>query len=407
MPRKYPKSVRLPKYRHHKPKDRAYIECAGFYDPPRKYLDGSYNSQRSREHYEKECQRIAAWKLAKRPAVVAHPVVLVKELVLRFSDDAVRHYGSDTNSEYLHYRRALKPLRELYGGEPLSAIGPLKLKQVREKMIDKGWCRDHVNSQFNRLRRMFKWAVENEHCTAEQYGAIALIAPERKGKSRAPERPQKMPVKWEVVELVLPFVAPVVSAMLRVGYFTGMRPGEVCAMTKAQMDFSDGDVWWYRPIRHKTQYLDRPKDIPIGPRAQAALQPYLDVADSTHLFSPRIAMLEHWGRRYEQGNGTKVYGKRLAKRLNRDMSKWRERYFTDSLDQALSHGLDRLQASLGEATPIERWHPHQLRHARATLTKEKYGRDGAQAILGNTKEATDIYTAQVLPLARQIAAAEG
>ena len=38
-------------------------------------------------------------------------------------------------------------------------FGPLGLKAVRQKMIEKGWCRTHINHQVNRVRRMFRWGV--------------------------------------------------------------------------------------------------------------------------------------------------------------------------------------------------------------------------------------------------------
>ncbi len=56
---------------------------------------------------------------------------------------------------------------------------------------------------------------------------------------------------------------------------------------------------------------------------------------------------------------------------------------------------------------IERWSPHRLRHSRATLTRELYGKEGAEAQLGNDAIATDIYAQKSLPLAKQIAAETG
>jgi hypothetical protein len=36
------------------------------------------------------------------------------------------------------------------------------LKQVRSEFIKKGWNREGVNKATHRVKRMFRWAVENE-----------------------------------------------------------------------------------------------------------------------------------------------------------------------------------------------------------------------------------------------------
>jgi hypothetical protein len=46
-------------------------------------------------------------------------------------------------------RTALRVLRELYGRTAASAFGPLALKAVRLKMIEKRWCRAYINRQVN------------------------------------------------------------------------------------------------------------------------------------------------------------------------------------------------------------------------------------------------------------------
>ena len=40
--------------------------------------------------------------------------------------------------------------------------GAFALKAVRQRMIVKGWSRSTINQSIGRIRRCFKWAVENE-----------------------------------------------------------------------------------------------------------------------------------------------------------------------------------------------------------------------------------------------------
>lgn len=50
------------------------------------------------------------------------------------------------------------------------------------------------------------------------------------------------------------------------------------------------------------------------------------------------------------------------------------------------------------------WHPHQLRHNRATEVRRKYGIEAAQVSLGHSKaDTTQIYAERDMEQARQIA----
>jgi hypothetical protein len=42
-------------------------------------------------------------------------------------------------------KNVLRLVRELFGRTPATKFGPLALKAIREKMVDKGWCRKTIN----------------------------------------------------------------------------------------------------------------------------------------------------------------------------------------------------------------------------------------------------------------------
>ncbi len=56
----------------------------------------------------------------------------------------------------------MRPLKSLYGKLRVAEFSPLKLKAVRQKMIEADLCRNEVNKRIGRIKRMFKWGVENE-----------------------------------------------------------------------------------------------------------------------------------------------------------------------------------------------------------------------------------------------------
>jgi len=66
---------------------------------------------------------------------------------------------------------AVAPVNELYGDSPADEFGPLKLKTLRQHLVEHGLCRTEINKRVGRIKRVFKWAVSEElispstHCS--------------------------------------------------------------------------------------------------------------------------------------------------------------------------------------------------------------------------------------------------
>lgn len=69
-----------------------------------------------------------------------------------------RHVDGTPTGELDNYRDSLRPLKDLYGSVPARELRPLKLKAVRQSMIDAGLCRTTINHRVGRIVRLFKWA---------------------------------------------------------------------------------------------------------------------------------------------------------------------------------------------------------------------------------------------------------
>ena len=88
----------------------------------------------------------------------------VTEVVVAYTEFATGYYRKDgkPTNEVRMIKTAIKIARQLYGRTPASEFGPLALKACRAKMIGKDWCRNQINKQVDRVKRMFKWATDNE-----------------------------------------------------------------------------------------------------------------------------------------------------------------------------------------------------------------------------------------------------
>ncbi len=234
-----------PSYCRHRASGQAIVTIDG-----KDFYFGPWGSAASRREYDRI---LAEWLANGRRAPLACTDITVVELIDRFWSHATEYYrrpdGSPT-SEIATFEPPLRLLKTMYGTIPAAHFGPLALEALRLKMIAKGWCRNVVNAQVNRVRHMFRWAVSKELLAGEVIHRLEALAPLRAGRTNVRESDPVTPVADEVVEATLPHLSSVVACMVRVQRLTGARPGEICTMRTADITRT-GDVWEYRPRHHK------------------------------------------------------------------------------------------------------------------------------------------------------------
>ena len=188
----------------------------------------------------------------------------VKELVADYLRHCEAYYGKGANSEWHRVELASRPLINLYGDTPAAEFGVVQLKAVRGVFVQRGNARVYVNASMKRIVRIFRWAVAEGQLSPVVSQALAVVPGLQKGRTAAHETPPVKPVDDATVNARLPHLSEVVADMVRFQRLTGCRPAEVCLIRPCDVDRS-GEVWTYRPPRHKTAYLDRERVIAIGP----------------------------------------------------------------------------------------------------------------------------------------------
>jgi integrase len=150
-----------------------------------------------------------------------------------------------------------------YGNNTVSHFGPLSLKFIREGLIAEELVRSTINARINIIRQAFRWGVENEIIPVDVSRALDAVANLKKGRSPAKDNEKVPPVPDELIEAIIPFLPPVVADMILVQGFCGGRPQDVCNMRAGDIKRT-GDVWTYRPYRHKTKHKDKDRALAIG-----------------------------------------------------------------------------------------------------------------------------------------------
>jgi integrase len=364
-------SSKPPSYRLHKASGQAVVTI----DRKDHYL-GVHGTPDSRLRYER---LISAWmqgKPAPEPEPEASNDFTIAELCAQYNRWATGYYvkSGEPTSELKNVRRAIKGLCDVYPSLAAKEFSPLKLKLVRQRFIDDGLSRLTCNRYTGIVIRIFAFGVENELIPSavkrgDEYHAILdslrQVKSLAKGRSDAYETDPVLPVEQERIDATLPYLDQQNRAMIKIQLLLACRPGELVAMRPREIDRSQS-IWIYRPATHKSQHRGKDRLIPIGPRAQLLLRPWLPEDPDQLVF------------RSDDG---KAFGVGL-------------------LDK-------RIRRACGKAG-IEPWSLNQLRHAGATRIRQQASLDAAQVILGHSSvNTTQLYAEKNIDAALRIAAEVG
>ena len=359
------KVFHTPKCRLHKASGQAVVTISG----KDVYL-GKYNTVESRQRYD---QVIAEWLSRGRRALEPEVVPLsVNELLVSYLGWAESYYRNrddqPNEKELWHVRRALKPLRELFGRTAAESFGPRKLEVVQHRLVKHGYCRSTVNRYLRRNKHVFRWGVARELVPPTVYHALSALEGLKRGRTDAPETEPVGPVPDVLVDAILPFVSRQIKGLIELQRHSGCRPGEAVIMRGCDLD-TTGALWTYKPEFHKTDYVGRERVIVLGPKAQRAVREFLKPDLQAYLFSPADADRE---RRAELSASRKIpisCGNRPgSNRKRRPRKSPGDHYTVNSYRRSVTVACDKAFPPPDGLNDDEkqqwrkdhRWHPNQL-----------------------------------------------
>ena len=279
-----------------------------------------------------------------------------EQIVRKYLEHCEDYYGTGPRSTTAAVELAVRPLVALCGH--LDGLALSDLKRIRLAMLEANLARSTINARIDKIVRMYRWLECEDYVPPGTYHRLRTLAHLKRGRSKAVDPPKRQPVDAAVVQMTLQRCHQPVRDMLAVQFFTGCRSGSLVAADRDQFVLDGKNVSWFP--KHKTAYLGHEMELPIGPKCQRVLRPYLSNA-----------------------------GALFVHRRGTTYTPWSYR-----------RALVRVQ----EQYNLPRWTPHQLRHARANLVRSRLGVEAAQAVLGHrTVNATQLYAGRQLALAREAA----
>ncbi len=461
----------LPRYRLHKQSSQAVVSLPLGGGKYRDILLGPHGSEESQKEYTRVINEWLAAGQFVPPSLAGRPLDLsVGEVCLRFWKHGEVYYrlvDGSPSGELDNHKHAQEFLVDLYGHTPASEFGPLKLKAVRQRMIDacryfvrfaekdrtwERWLREiqvrrqeghegrweaewkgkwqpvevletkktisrkEINRRIDLIKRMFKWAVSEELVPASVFQALLTVRGLRRGHPGTYERPKVKPVPPQHVEAVLPFLCPQVAAMVRLQPLIGARETEICLMRGRDIDRS-GPVWWYRIDPNEQPREGQPANLHKTAHVEGQ-----DGSASVKVLpiGPKAqAILKGWLRDdedeflFQPGEARKK--KYEERREQRKTPLWPSHVAHQARKKKVKprraprdhydrHSYARAVARACKKAGVPHWHPHQLKHVCGTDVRKKFGLEASRAYMGHSKVSTaELYAEKDMALVEKIA----
>lgn len=382
------KAPRTPSYRLHRPTGQAVVSLNG----KDLYL-GRHGSPESIAEYDRLIAEWLAGGRGKAPAP-SKTDLTVAEAMAAYWKHCKSHYEVKSSRENIRW--ALKPLKALYAHTPAADFGPKSLKAVRAKMVADGYCRNEVNRRVRLIKQAFAWCVEEELLPGTVYHALQAVKGIRKGRPGVEETDPVKPVPEAHLAATLVHLHEPVRSMVELQRLTGMRPGELFIIRTGDVDRT-GPVWIYTPRKHKTEHHGKVRPVPIGPKGQALLRPWLKADPDAFVFTPAEAIALKVERRKAARKTplTPSQRARAHKPKGKPKNAPADHYHRTNYRHAIIRACDK--------AGVPHWAPNQLRHSAATEIRRRYGLEASQCVLGHSRaDVTQIYAERDLAAAVEV-----
>jgi len=275
-----------------------------------------------------------------------------------------------------------------YSNWKVTSFGPDQLRKVQKDLVDyeymcgktpKRYTRRGINDTINYIKAIWKWGLGRQIVRIENVQSLNEVKPLSVGQDNVFENNKRRRIAKEEFWKVVNVVSPVIGDMLKLVWYTAMRPFEVCDMRPLDILMDDPDCWIYIPGRdispignHKTTRFERVRVIPLTGEPQNILKPRIKNLDlKEYIFKP--------------GEAPKIVAKKV-----------REKYDHNTFCRACKRGCKR--------AGVEVFVPYDLRRTIATGARSILGKEAAKVLLGHTKtDTTDIYLLDEVQEAMKVA----
>ena len=133
------------------------------------------------------------------------------------------------------YENAMKRILPSFNDRLVTNIKPIEIKEFQDMMAHKGLSRSSINQSRSLLREVFDLAILSE--LIETNPVVAVRVPKTIKKVK-----KQKPFTLDEVDMILSDTKGHIRNFLGISFFTGMRSGELLALTWDDVDFSNDTI---------------------------------------------------------------------------------------------------------------------------------------------------------------------
>jgi integrase len=284
---KYKKSGRLPKLCIHKASGRGIVTDPRTGRQTYLGLHGTAECDKAYKDWIAEFIR----DTRATPARVDAPAFTggLMSLWLLDVDKRCRKVTGKHTGEFAVCQRAFKVIGEIGLAEvPVKDFNRNHIYQIRDYLVAAGKARKTVHEYIARIIRAFAYGESREWVDTNQFLRLSRWDRLRPGDAPAPKIMQPVtPHQLMRIYLKLPLAwRPIFVLHL----YTGCRTENALAI-RAEEISTDHEPWSYRPVQHKGRHRGHVLEILIGPRARAAIKPFMKKVASGSLWRAKGEIL--------------------------------------------------------------------------------------------------------------------
>jgi integrase len=342
-----------------------------------------------------------------RAATVAQAPCSVADLFQGFRGwiDATGKYlkaGKPTSSR-IFFESIMRSFEDFAGRVRVDRLGEALLVQWRDRLEQEPrLTRKGINRKVAALLAVLRWGRARGHVGRETWAdCSAIVALQRGQCGSRPEhgRLRRAPTFAKIERVAAACSSRHVAAMLRLQALPGCRPGEAVAMKWGRIDRNgpviDGTpTWVYTVEESKVAHHGLSVRYALPPAAQAILVDF-PALPTAYIFSPGDSMTER-RQRLRSARATPAT-RQMHERDRKARHDYAERWDVSAYRNAVEAACER--------AGVERFTPHEVRHAFATWAANVLGVMAASVALNHRNLSTTQRYLHADPAAAFVAAA--
>lgn len=235
----------------------------------------------------------------------------------------------------------------------------------------KAWSRTYINRLMKSCKKILAWGIFHGYLSPMYHESIQRFPGLTANSKGLPEREKRDAARDCDVIGTLPYLSPVIAAMVKLQRAACLRPSEICDLKVGDVIFTDSGATVDK-TQNKISRTGVHRQIAFGASEASILRQFCEGrSPDDFVFSQRQHIAWHVQR--SRKNGKKSVSKKY-------LQGFEDKITVETYDKNIKKACER---AMKDNPNIRAWTPYQLRHASYSAISAVYGYDVASKVAGH------------------------